>query len=288
MNNRGGTRLVNAVKKCHPSVFATLASAGERRLKRPAYAVAKGVQRPPSSARPLETKRLQRLSRKSRSHRSKRDRRTLSFLRAAPATAEHHPRALARALISASRRALGPASAFFPAARPTGLQSGRSAGRGRAQCRASGPGTTPAPVPDSDSGSGSESEQEKKVQTNRWAAVSDSDSSDEGERVVRSAKDKAWDGMKAVVSGNARKINDWHEMQTPVGNQPASGARLSHFSAMTRPTCLGRAVTNQHRHAIEQASRRWRGGRNSGTRRKLLISTQADPIRPAEQASGQS
>ena len=130
MNNRGGTRLVNAVKKCHPSVFATLASAGERRLKRPAYAVAKGVQRPPSSARPLETKRLQRLSRKSRSHRSKRDRRTLSFLRAAPATAEHHPRALARALISASRRALGPASAFFPAARPTGLQSGRSAGRG--------------------------------------------------------------------------------------------------------------------------------------------------------------
>jgi len=46
--------------------------------------------------------------------------------------------------------------------------------------------------------------------------VSDSDSSDEGERVVRSAKDKAWDGMKAVVSkiSNARKINDWHEMQT--------------------------------------------------------------------------
>ena len=130
MNNRGGTRLVNAVKKCHPSVFATLASAGERRLKRPAYAVAKGVQRPPSSARPLETKRLQRLSRKSRSHRSKRDRRTSSRLRAAPATAEHHPRALARALISASRRALGPASAFFPAARPKGLQSGRSAGRG--------------------------------------------------------------------------------------------------------------------------------------------------------------
>ena len=69
---------------------------------------------------------------------------------------------------------------------------------------------------ESDSGSGSESEQEKKVQTNRWAAVSDSDSSDEGERVVRSAKDKAWDGMKAVVSkiSNARKINDWHEMQT--------------------------------------------------------------------------
>ena len=36
---------------------------------------------------------------------------------------------------------------------------------------------------------------------------------------------------------------------------------LSHFSAMTRPSWLGRAVRNRHRHAIEQASRRWRGGR---------------------------
>ena len=43
----------------------------------------------------------------------------------------------------------------------------------------------------------------------------------------------------------------------------ASGASddnssLSHFSAMTRPSWLGRAVRNRHRHAIEQASRRWR------------------------------
>ena len=114
---------------------------------------------------------------------------------------------------------------------------------------------------DSDSGSGSESEQEKKVQTNRWAAVSDSDSSDEGERVVRSAKDKAWDGMKAVVSkiSNARKINDWHEMQTPVWKSTSvSGApdnsSLSHFSAMT---WLNRVVRDPHRHAIEQVSA-WR------------------------------
>ena len=45
----------------------------------------------------------------------------------------------------------------------------------------------------------------------------------------------------------------------------ASGApdnsSLSHFSAMTRPTWLGRAARNRHRHAIEPASRRWRGGR---------------------------
>ena len=40
----------------------------------------------------------------------------------------------------------------------------------------------------------------------------------------------------------------------------ASGApddsSLSHFSAMTRPSWLGRAARNRYRHAIEQASRR--------------------------------
>ena len=61
----------------------------------------------------------------------------------------------------------------------------------------------------------------------------------------------------------------------------ASGApdnsSLSHFSAMTRPCRLRRAVTKRHRHAIEQASRRWRGGRRDDSarrRRKILISTQ--------------
>ena len=56
----------------------------------------------------------------------------------------------------------------------------------------------------------------------------------------------------------------------------ASGA---HFSAMTRPSWLGRAARNRHRHAIEQAPRRWRGGRrddSARTRRKSLISTQVD------------
>jgi hypothetical protein len=54
---------------------------------------------------------------------------------------------------------------------------------------------------------------------------------------------------------------------------------LSHFSAMTRPTWLGRAARNRHRHAIEQMLRRWRGGRrddSARTRRKILISTQVD------------
>ena len=49
------------------------------------------------------------------------------------------------------------------------------------------------------------------------------------------------------------------------GNQPVrrvhDNSSLSHFLAMTRPSWLGRAVRNRHRHAVEQASRRWRGGR---------------------------
>ena len=51
----------------------------------------------------------------------------------------------------------------------------------------------------------------------------------------------------------------------------------SHFSAMTRSCWPRRAVRNRHRHAIEQAARRWRGGRrddSARTRRKILISTQ--------------
>ena len=62
----------------------------------------------------------------------------------------------------------------------------------------------------------------------------------------------------------------------------ASGApdnsSLSHFSAMTWPSWQGRAVRDRHRHAIEQASRRWRAGRrddSARTRRKILISTRA-------------
>ena len=62
----------------------------------------------------------------------------------------------------------------------------------------------------------------------------------------------------------------------------ASGAPdnslLSRFSAMMRPSWLGRAARNRHRHAIEQASRRWRRDRRDDlerARRKILISTQA-------------
>jgi hypothetical protein len=56
---------------------------------------------------------------------------------------------------------------------------------------------------------------------------------------------------------------------TSVSRAPDNSS-LSHFSAMTWPRWLRRAVRSRHRHAIKQASRRWRGG----TRRKILISTQ--------------
>ena len=56
---------------------------------------------------------------------------------------------------------------------------------------------------------------------------------------------------------------------------------------MERPSWLGRAVRKRHRHAIEQASRRWRGGRrddSARTRRKILISTQAVAFAEASEA----
>ena len=73
---------------------------------------------------------------------------------------------------------------------------------------------------------------------------------------------------------------------TSVSGAPYTSS-LSHFSATTRPSWLGRAVRKRHRHAIEQASRRWRGGRrddSARTRRKILISTQAVAFAEASEA----
>ena len=46
---------------------------------------------------------------------------------------------------------------------------------------------------------------------------------------------------------------------TSVSGAPDNSSR-SHFSAMTRSCWPRRAVRNRHRHAIEQAACRWRGG----------------------------
>ena len=54
-------------------------------------------------------------------------------------------------------------------------------------------------------------------------------------------------------------------------------------------TWLGQAARNRHRHAIEQASRRWCGGRrddSARTPRKILIPTQVDDDTGSREASG--
>ena len=54
----------------------------------------------------------------------------------------------------------------------------------------------------------------------------------------------------------------------PVWKSTSALGALSHFSAMTRPSWVGRAVRNRHRHAIEQggASMAWRSTRRFNER----------------------
>ena len=57
-----------------------------------------------------------------------------------------------------------------------------------------------------------------------------------------------------------------------------SGLVMIRVEIKTLPCWLRRAMRNRHRHAIEQAARRWRGerrGDSARTCRKILISTQA-------------
>ena len=75
----------------------------------------------------------------------------------------------------------------------------------------------------------------------------------------------------SIAAGNSTCVES-----TSVSGAPDNSS-LSHVSATTRPCWLRRAVRNRYRHAIEQASRRWRGGRredSARTRRNSLISTQ--------------
>ena len=89
-------------------------------------------------------------------------------------------------------------------------------------------------------------------------------------------------------AGKALQVRDVESSPEPEWKSTgASGApdnsSLSHFSAMTWPRWLRRAVRNRHRHAIEQASRRWRGGRrgDSGrTHRKFGFHTGDEELRP--------
>ena len=63
----------------------------------------------------------------------------------------------------------------------------------------------------------------------------------------------------AVENKAGTNVKPSVEIDQCVGYNSSQG----HFSVMTRPSWRGRAVRNRHRHAIEQASRRWRGGRRN-------------------------
>jgi len=80
----------------------------------------------------------------------------------------------------------------------------------------------------------------------------------------------AYDGVLDTLEGAYHRlspggfviIDDWHlgGACAAVWKSTSVSGALSHLAAMTRPSWLCRAVRNRHRHAIEQASRRWRGG----------------------------
>ena len=75
-------------------------------------------------------------------------------------------------------------------------------------------------------------------------------------------------GLEVLVVAEVRALHRVHELDGLLlvllrlvvddlcGNQPVSRAHdnssLSHFSAMTRPTWLGRAARNRHRHAMSR------------------------------------
>jgi len=71
-----------------------------------------------------------------------------------------------------------------------------------------------------------------------------------------------WEIMPARTHSGAI-VDLWSQpvwKSTSVSGAPDNSS-LSHLAAMARLSWLGRAARNRHRHAIEQASHRWRGGR---------------------------
>ena len=109
-------------------------------------------------------------------------------------------------------------------------------------------------------------------------------STDEIDMRVRAARD----ALGRVAATIARDLADLDVREAALSARELSGdalrggvdlcenSSLSHFSAMTWPRWLRRAVRSRHRHAIEQMSRRWRGGQrgDSGrTRRRFDFHT---------------
>ena len=101
--------------------------------------------------------------------------------------------------------------------------------------------------------------------------------------VGRGTDDELWSEGTAVPQRRAQGADPRADRHAPAaGPARARGARLCGNQPVRRvhddAAVLARSrVRNRHRHAIEQGSRRWRGGRrddSARTRRKILISTQ--------------
>ena len=73
-------------------------------------------------------------------------------------------------------------------------------------------------------------------------------------------KGTAWLFLGVANSDALLYDEEWQaaEWKSTSASGAPDNSSLSHFSAMTRPSWLGRAVRNEHHHAMEQASRRWR------------------------------
>jgi hypothetical protein len=92
---------------------------------------------------------------------------------------------------------------------------------------------------------------------------------------------RTWRAHAANVRDDATRARILHLLANRCGRRVLRRAinqlrpvwkSTSASGALTRPSWLGRAVRNRHRHAIEQASRRWRGRRrddSARTRRKF-------------------
>ena len=75
--------------------------------------------------------------------------------------------------------------------------------------------------------------------------------------------DAAKDSFRKVL-----ELDDGNmEARRGLQSVPAWKSTSASGTAMTMPRWLRRAVRNRHRHAIEQASRRWRGGRRGNSAR---------------------
>ena len=94
----------------------------------------------------------------------------------------------------------------------------------------------------------------------RRVVLSDASVAGEGELKAFEYADTYGDRDVVVYGGDADLVAMALSRCPVWKSSSASGApensSLSHFSAMTRPSWLGRAEKSRHRHAIEQASRR--------------------------------